>query len=84
MSYFPPEDVWVDMYGLFNGWPEDAEAKYLMDKEALKTRGFKPTTRAAWRRLLKKPSSLSSIAHRLETTADLAIIDAKHSFDHTT
>lgn len=71
------------MYGLFNGWPEDAEVKFKKDRDASPERWLHPIPRATWRRRLKKPGSLSTIAYRLEKTADLAIISAGHSFDFT-
>ena len=83
MSYFPPEDVWLDAYGLFHGWPQDAEVKFKKNQTELESTHFQPKSRAVWKRQLRTSGSTKHIAERLERVSQVAIVEADQVFDHT-
>ena len=83
MSYFPPEDVWLESYGLFNGWPEDAEFRFTRNQAELVSNGFQPASRAVWKRRLRKAGAITQLAERLERVSQVALTEVEHIFDHT-
>lgn len=75
VSYFPPEDLWLEHFGVTAGWPEEADFWHHQRVVELTQGGYKPVTRSEWRSQLRANGKFKTHSLAIETLSEEVIMD---------